>query len=105
FLSPQSTTTISPLSLHDALPIFLGRPGRKGRVEVPRDREQTAHDVIGVQLVGLDERAEQLIGGGENLSRLVADDGRGPTDPLKSDRKSTRLNSSHSLISYAVFCL
>src|SRR5438309_7094126 len=25
--------------------------------------------------------------------------------PLKRDRKSTRLNSSHSSISYAVFCL
>src|SRR2546430_11593992 len=25
--------------------------------------------------------------------------------PIKSDRKSTRLNSSHSQISYAVFCL
>src|SRR2546430_9234906 len=28
-----------------------------------------------------------------------------PIDPLLSDRKSTRLNSSHSQISYAVFCL
>src|SRR5688500_19637384 len=27
------------------------------------------------------------------------------TDPLLSDRKSTRLNSSHLVISYAVFCL
>src|SRR5688572_26001678 len=27
------------------------------------------------------------------------------TDPLGQDRKSTRLNSSHSQISYAVFCL
>src|SRR5688572_32732348 len=26
-------------------------------------------------------------------------------DPAKQDRKSTRLNSSHSQISYAVFCL
>src|SRR2546427_2219340 len=26
-------------------------------------------------------------------------------DPLPADRKSTRLNSSHSQISYAVFCL
>src|SRR5207244_2887739 len=26
-------------------------------------------------------------------------------DPLHSDRKSTRLNSSHQIISYAVFCL
>src|SRR2546430_11890297 len=29
----------------------------------------------------------------------------GPCLPLKPDRKSTRLNSSHSQISYAVFCL
>src|SRR5688572_32304720 len=29
--------------------------------------------------------------------------GSGPTD--REDRKSTRLNSSHSQISYAVFCL
>src|SRR5947208_15683889 len=27
------------------------------------------------------------------------------TLPLRSDRKSTRLNSSHQIISYAVFCL
>src|SRR3712207_8714379 len=26
-------------------------------------------------------------------------------DPLRADRKSTRLNSSHANISYAVFCL
>src|SRR5689334_23923360 len=34
---------------------------------------------------------------------------RGPADPVVADRaedrKSTRLNSSHSSISYAVFCL
>src|SRR5439155_21409078 len=28
-----------------------------------------------------------------------------PTPPLPADRKSTRLNSSHVAISYAVFCL
>src|SRR5256886_8611814 len=28
-----------------------------------------------------------------------------PVDPEREDRKSTRLNSSHSQISYAVFCL
>src|SRR6266568_8669087 len=28
-----------------------------------------------------------------------------PGPPLRRDRKSTRLNSSHSSISYAVFCL
>src|SRR5207244_13452134 len=33
--------------------------------------------------------------------------GRGPARPLagSADRKSTRLNSSHQIISYAVFCL
>src|SRR5947208_10443052 len=29
----------------------------------------------------------------------------GPGEALASDRKSTRLNSSHQIISYAVFCL
>src|SRR3712207_8752425 len=28
-----------------------------------------------------------------------------PDDPVGADRKSTRLNSSHANISYAVFCL
>src|SRR2546429_8464608 len=35
-----------------------------------------------------------------------ADQPRGPpVQPLRRDRKSTRLNSSHGYISYAVFCL
>src|SRR2546427_5485668 len=37
---------------------------------------------------------------------LVSGDHRQPRDPAAlRDRKSTRLNSSHSQISYAVFCL
>src|SRR3712207_8745176 len=40
---------------------------------------------------------------GEQLDRLVV---RGvPVDDPALDRKSTRLNSSHANISYAVFCL
>src|SRR5688572_32092780 len=31
--------------------------------------------------------------------------GVAPGEPVSEDRKSTRLNSSHSQISYAVFCL
>src|SRR2546429_6268274 len=38
------------------------------------------------------------VGGGESLEHLIADLGQ-------PDRKSTRLNSSHGYISYAVFCL
>src|SRR2546426_11735469 len=36
--------------------------------------------------------------GGEIVQQIV-------TGPLGEDRKSTRLNSSHLVISYAVFCL
>src|SRR5699024_11500552 len=57
--------------------------------------------------------------GGRGAERRRMDrrdqDGRGPTPdpdrthrrgtPLRRDRKSTRLNSSHVSISYAVFCL
>src|SRR5947208_12548497 len=37
--------------------------------------------------------------------RTLAGQGRGPWLQEFSDRKSTRLNSSHQIISYAVFCL
>src|SRR2546430_15555714 len=36
----------------------------------------------------------------QHIARLLF-----PSNPLPPDRKSTRLNSSHSQISYAVFCL
>src|SRR5258708_20764608 len=45
-------------------------------------------------------RAEQVIVGGLLLA-AAADNGHGNGQ----DRKSTRLNSSHQIISYAVFCL
>src|SRR3712207_8041732 len=37
--------------------------------------------------------------------REAAPQGRALTQPFGGDRKSTRLNSSHANISYAVFCL
>src|SRR5256885_12961816 len=62
-------------------------------------------------LVG-EELARGLVGElavGE-LARRVADEHLGLHEPVhsklrKEDRKSTRLNSSHLVISYAVFCL
>src|SRR2546430_10571628 len=45
-------------------------------------------------------RRDQGAGGG-----LLACDAQAPTGGSGIDRKSTRLNSSHSQISYAVFCL
>src|SRR2546422_2721136 len=48
------------------------------------------------------EVAEQADQGGEDAARVGAVDG---VHHLSQDRKSTRLNSSHGYISYAVFCL
>src|SRR2546430_11270359 len=50
----------------------------------------------------------QLFGNREAQSRAAVFAGRGGvglSERLEQDRKSTRLNSSHSQISYAVFCL
>src|SRR3712207_8903001 len=41
---------------------------------------------------------------GHRPARLRGEPGR-PQPPEPTDRKSTRLNSSHANISYAVFCL
>src|SRR5258708_17058564 len=38
-------------------------------------------------------------------SRADRDSGGWRSSPSRRDRKSTRLNSSHQIISYAVFCL
>src|SRR2546430_10203023 len=55
---------------------------------------------LGLERVGLERRAEEMPG--ESNVELVAH--ARPLVRVK-DRKSTRLNSSHSQISYAVFCL
>src|SRR3712207_7332174 len=39
------------------------------------------------------------------ITRAIADHARAVRLPAHVDRKSTRLNSSHANISYAVFCL
>src|SRR2546430_4178420 len=65
-----------------------------------------------------EEAGRQGPGGGDGAAQLAdqrglagGDPGSGAADPLPEtgagarDRKSTRLNSSHSQISYAVFCL
>src|SRR5437588_4825797 len=44
-------------------------------------------------------------GSGADETILLPEIGPGEIDGLRIDRKSTRLNSSHTVISYAVFCL
>src|SRR5438270_5564934 len=84
FFNDTATTEIYTLSLHDALPIsflalWLVAPGllyAQGASSAPKD-----------------------------TAAKKPDPPPPPVNHLETDRKSTRLNSSHSQISYAVFCL
>src|SRR5947209_14332605 len=53
---------------------------------------------------GIDDRALEPLGGGV-VSPYRVGRPRDTAKQLHRDRKSTRLNSSHANISYAVFCL
>src|SRR5690349_22430578 len=81
FFNDTATTGIYTLSLHDALPIFGAAVRLAGR------------------------RRQRVAEAGEGLAA------EGEVDVVQvervqvRDRKSTRLNSSHVEISYAVFCL
>src|SRR5258708_34872222 len=79
FFNDTATTEIYTLSLHDALPICAVGPGG--------DRQFSATDANG-ELYEIATAQNELV-----------------TGLLGTDRKSTRLNSSHQIISYAVFCL
>src|SRR3712207_7004082 len=80
FFNDTATTEIYTLSLHDALPIC--------RVSSSRGTRRHRH--------------ASRPASGRTGTPLGTDRTRKPTC---SDRKSTRLNSSHANISYAVFCL
>src|SRR5207244_12074207 len=87
-----ATPDIYTLSLHDALPISVAGPRAVG-VEAGRQVAAAGeHDVVAGRVVvgGVRQRAAQ----GPEAAALG-----------QADRKSTRLNSSHQIISYAVFCL
>src|SRR5438105_9104200 len=76
FFNDPATAEIYTLSLHDALPICRTAAGLDRRLARSARRKYSR-------------------GGGERFDFLRA----------LRDRKSTRLNSSHEWISYAVFCL
>src|SRR2546429_6263961 len=87
FFNDTATTEIYTLSLHDALPIY--------------ERAPTWPENLRGVLIGLNQAS--------SASHLL----RATTcavfyrlgEKTPQDRKSTRLNSSHGYISYAVFCL
>src|SRR5437763_13467742 len=80
FFCEFATSEIYTLSLHDALPILAGG----------------ARDHDGLRVDHLAHHAAGGVGR-DNQDRIETE--------LLRDRKSTRLNSSHRCISYAVFCL
>src|SRR3712207_6989103 len=85
FFNDTATTEIYTLSLHDALPIF--RVSAPDGEKQPTDRGTQKHRFIVVRFLPVGVPCFGVFPcGGE-------------------DRKSTRLNSSHANISYAVFCL
>src|SRR3712207_7491286 len=92
FFNDTATTEIYTLSLHDALPIF-------NRVFCVTEASHAG--LLRKQLPRL-----------PRTNIVVEPDRRGTASAvalalvrMRKDRKSTRLNSSHANISYAVFCL
>src|SRR5699024_12603457 len=92
FCSHPASPAVYPLSLHDALPIC-------GRVHAELACLVDQPDQI------LLRQIEQVVEALDDVIHRLEDvDPVGRATP-RSDRKSTRLNSSHVSISYAVFCL
>src|SRR5258708_39856149 len=81
FFNDTATTEIYTLSLHDALPIYAPLV-----YTICTRYRLSNHDIEDV---------------GQNVWLLLVEQ----LGKLREDRKSTRLNSSHQIISYAVFCL
>src|SRR3712207_6962269 len=90
FFNDTATTEIYTLSLHDALPISGDEPCSLRQ-----------HGSLAARWLGTLHGAAADLDIGPSLPE------RGPSHYLEHlrDRKSTRLNSSHANISYAVFCL
>src|SRR5690606_41849979 len=85
-LNDPATTEIYTLSLHDALPIYLWkRTAERSPSTASRGRAAPLRSLC---------RDSPFL---DNFLRTSRKD--------PEDRKSTRLNSSHVKISYAVFCL
>src|SRR2546426_8488196 len=78
FFNDTATTEIYTLSLHDALPIWFERARAK--------RRNSRNDIRVYECLRVTLLADVIL-------------------VKVEDRKSTRLNSSHLVISYAVFCL
>src|SRR2546430_13205478 len=101
FFNDPATTEISPLPLHDAFPISSVIMRQLKRDPVIAAEHIPPLDQVSATAVC---RSQFVVRCGLVDERLV--EAHLTTCSLHhEDRKSTRLNSSHSQISYAVFCL
>src|SRR5207247_9229152 len=98
-LHPPATTHTYPLSLHDALPISL-TPMLCAKILRMSHSHGQLFQMFERGLNALSERYAGLLRRAVDHRAVVL----GGTLAVV-DRKSTRLNSSHEWISYAVFCL
>src|SRR5690348_17464320 len=98
FFNDTATTEIYTLSLHDALPIFddLTPPVDAPFSEDGSTPKQGAMDRLTARQNASGEQGSSKSEGFEASVHRIKE---------QVDRKSTRLNSSHPSISYAVFCL
>src|SRR5207253_10939084 len=101
--STTATTEIYTLSLHDALPICANA--------IAEEASKTA-SIATAQAQKIDRLVTDLTRRVDETSLVIqeavirpAREGLALVAAVKADRKSTRLNSSHVAISYAVFCL
>src|SRR5207248_9444373 len=101
FFTDPATTELYTLSLHDALPIYL----TFAVYDYFNNAAGVRASVTGVEArAGLVELCND-IAGRAGFERLHFQTGLIQDFELPRDRKSTRLNSSHRTISYAVFRL
>src|SRR2546430_5982300 len=90
FFNDTATTEIYTLSLHDALPISCSSQCSFRSVLIGNHRSNAEYTSC---------RREAWVPSSDGWRGVTVANRR------MRDRKSTRLNSSHSQISYAVFCL
>src|SRR2546426_4091366 len=90
FFNDTATTEIYTLSLHDALPIYIAWP-----------RFAFGSKTMRCLSVGRDACTATSFPAWSAVEQKAAT----APESRRIDRKSTRLNSSHLVISYAVFCL
>src|SRR3712207_8823627 len=96
FFNYAATTEIYTLSLHDALPISanVSPDGLVHLAASSRVTRSATSTVYSTNAPFADVASTTIVSGTVSTGAVVS-----------TDRKSTRLNSSHANISYAVFCL